>query len=90
MLLGDWQVLQSCVELKQQLCDRMLQSPTDPGFRELAPRLRQSTLHNAALATAISRQLSMLVNTQGRSEPVYDRGGHQRADRNRPLVSLRT
>lgn len=88
MLSGDWQTLQGCVDRKRQLADQLAQLEGGEVCWEDAERIRQATLHNATLASALSRRVNGLLSGN-RLQPIYNRGGRAKADYHRPLVSLR-
>ena len=90
LISGDWLALQSCVEHKSALAERLSELTPTPDQRDLARDLRQATLHNATLAQALSRQLSRRVERRGSAPPVYNRAGQRRVVQDHGLLRLRT
>jgi flagellar biosynthesis/type III secretory pathway chaperone len=74
LLSGDWRTLQTCVERKQSLADRVPVLDLTAIDHAQARRLRTATSYNLELASSLSRHLHDLVTLQ-RQEPTYNHRG---------------
>ena len=92
MLSHNWQVLSSCVELKEYLATELAnhgdlrQTPLPQGNQ--LHRLRRATEHNAKLAQNLSGQLAHLAQ-QRRPTTTYNRGAKLTNPRVSRMVRMR-
>lgn len=89
LLQGNWLGLQTCVEAKQSLSDALLKDESVQLGADRAHALRRRVLHNAELASTLSRQLRAIL-AQGHP-PLSTYTSHGRQQMRRPLavVSMR-
>jgi len=91
LLRGDWQTLQSCVTQKRQLSELLSTTAPEAGLSDQVLRLRSAALHNAKLASALSKQLSAMLSSRSTADPVvYNNWGAQRQTATRSILNLRT
>ncbi len=74
ILNWDWQGLESCAQLKQDLAEQLSQQGIKSDCQEQAQRIRHATQHNVQVASNLSKQLKGLLYVQQKT-PTYNRTG---------------